>query len=299
MHAGGLEAAREAAALLPGNAGLALAYGAALLEAGLLPEAIAELQRSLRLDYTSADARHALGCAWLEAGEPDKALQEFAHLADVESDIARAMAMKEQTRSDAGYVRHLFDQFAADYDRRMISQLGYAAPSILRGLADLVIPGRGGIRILDLGCGTGLSGLAFRDLARRLDGVDLSPVMVEKARLRGIYDHLAVGDIERVAGEYDLLIAADTLVYLGDLAPVLGAAARSLQPGGVFLFTVERKEGEGFELGPKRRWRHSDAYLRQEAAKAGLAVAGLMECAPRHESGQPVAGFAVALSRNE
>ena len=65
----------------------------------------------------------------------------------------------------------------------------------------------------------------------------------------------------------------------------------------MFLFTVESKDGEGFELGPKRRWRHSEHYLRGEAAKAGFAVAGLLTCAPRSEAGQPVAGFAVALRR--
>ena len=37
---------------------------------------------------------------------------------------------------------------------------------------------------------------------------------------------------------------------------------RRLLPDGYFLFTVEKAEGDGFELGPKRRWRHSEAYLR-------------------------------------
>jgi predicted TPR repeat methyltransferase len=59
---------------------------------------------------------------------------------------------------------------------------------------------------------------------------------------------------------------------------------------------VEQAEN-GFELGPKRRWRHGEAYLRQTAAAAGLAVAGLLAASPRRESSQEVAGFAVALSR--
>jgi predicted TPR repeat methyltransferase len=92
-----------------------------------------------------------------------------------------------------------------------------------------------------------------------------------------------------------LIVAADTLVYLGDLAPLLRAAADHLSPGGFFLFTTEAKEGEGFALGAKRRWRHSEAYLRDCAQSAGLAVAGLMAASPRTESHQPVAGFAVAL----
>ena len=72
----------------------------------------------------------------------------------------------------------------ADYDARMIGQLGYAAPQILRDLAEMVMPGREQLAILDLGCGTGLAGAVFKPLAARLDGVDLSPAMIEKARAR-------------------------------------------------------------------------------------------------------------------
>jgi predicted TPR repeat methyltransferase len=151
--------------------------------------------------------------------------------------------------------------------------------------------------VLDLGCGTGLTGLVFKDMAARLDGIDLSPVMIEKARARRLYDHLAVGDIEETGGEYDLWLAADTLVYLGDLTKIFATAARVLTAGGRFLFTVERKDGDGFELGPKRRWRHSERYLREQAEAHGFDVMGLMECAPRHEAGQPVEGFAAALMR--
>ncbi len=291
--------AREAALLHPADARHALAHGQALLKAGRLPEAIGELQRALRLDHESAQARHMLGRAWLAAGEAQKALDAFSRLEGVDDEMEAARAMQARPRSDAGYVRHLFDQFAADYDTRMISQLGYAAPAILRQLAAMVLGPRGGLDILDLGCGTGLSGLAFKDVARRLDGIDLSPAMVEKARARRIYDHLAVADIEALPGGagYDLLLAADTLVYLGDLAHILAAASRSLRPGGMFLFTVESMAGEGFALGPKRRWRHSELYLRREAAKAGFEVAGFLTCTPRSEAGQPVEGFAVALRK--
>lgn len=291
-----LEEAREAALLHPGNAGRALDHGEALLEAGRLPDAIAELQRALRLDHASAEARHALGCAWLAAGEPEKALEALKYLSGVDDEVAQARAMLAAPRCDAGYVRHLFDQFASDYDSRMTGQLGYAAPAILRQLADLVIPGAMGLRVLDLGCGTGLTGLVFRSMAASLDGIDLSPVMIEKARARRIYDRLTVGDIEEADGAYDLWLAADTLVYLGDLTKILIAASRSLVAGGRFLFTIEQKVGEGFELGPKRRWRHSEHYLRQQAEAHGFDVTGLMECVPRHEAGEPVLGFAVALT---
>ena len=295
-----LEEARETAALNPGIAVAAMALGETLLRAGALPASIAELQRALRLDPQLTHARFLTACAWLEAGEAERALEIFEELdssPQMEALVARAHAIKQTPRSDAGYVRHLFDQFSADYDARMIGQLAYAAPQILRELADLVMPGREQLAILDLGCGTGLAGATFKAKAARLDGIDLSPAMIEKARARGIYDFLLVGDVETAhLGKYDLVLAADTLVYLGDLAPLFRTIAPLLSPDGYFLFTTEAKEEGGFELGPKRRWRHSEAYLREQAGAAGLSVAGLVAASPRTEANQPVPGFAVALT---
>jgi predicted TPR repeat methyltransferase len=107
-----------------------------------------------------------------------------------------------------------------------------------------------------------------------------------------------VGDIERVldGSGYGLVIAADTLVYLGDLEPVLRAARACLSGDGHFLFTVEAGEGDGFAMGPKRRWRHSESYLRHIAPQTGFALAGLVAASPRREKGEPVEGFAAAFA---
>jgi predicted TPR repeat methyltransferase len=304
-----LEHARETAVLFPGIAVAALALGEALLGAGHLPTAIAELQRALRIDPDLAEARYQLAVAWLEAGEPEKALQEFASVpperapADLQEKIVQAEHMRALARSNPNYVRHLFDQFSADYDARMLGQLGYAAPQILRELAALVLPesGERSLDILDLGCGTGLSGLAFRAMAKRLDGIDLSPAMMKQARDRGIYDDLRAGDVESPCGEdaYDLVIAADTLVYLGDLSRVLESVHCALRAGGHFLFTVEKEDGAGYSLGPKRRWRHSESWLRVEAERAGFDVTGAVACSPRTEAGLPVEGMAMALRKRD
>jgi len=297
---GALAEAREAVSLNPDVAVAVLALGEALLAVQALPTAITELQRALRLDPGLTRARELIAVAWLAAGEADKALENLRELDDPPADmIAAAQAIKSAPRSDAGYVRHLFDQFSADYDTRMIGQLSYAAPQILLDLAALVMPGRKQLAILDLGCGTGLAGAAFKPLAGLLDGVDLSPAMIEKARARRIYDHLEVADLETALSSpgrrYDLILAADTLVYLGDLKTVFQAAPARLHPDGYFLFTVEKADGDGFELGPKRRWRHSEAYLRRLAQHTGVMVAGLVAATPRREANQPVQGFAVAL----
>ncbi|MGH6889994.1 MAG: methyltransferase domain-containing protein [Rhizomicrobium sp.] len=301
-----LALARETAQLYPAVAPAALGLADALRASGTLPAAIAEYQRVLRLDPHCIEARIGLGAAWLDAGEAEKALESWQPL-EQQSDvrlagpIAEARRMLQAPRCDPRYVRHLFDQFAADYDSRMQGQLQYRAPAILRQLGELLgLSADAPCDILDLGCGTGLMGAEVGQWARRLDGVDLSPRMVDRARARGIYNELSIGDIgEWLAAHerrYDLIVAADTLVYLGDLAAVFSAVARHLAPRGHFLFTVEAMDGEGFGLGAKRRWRHSETWLRAAAANAGFDVAGFLACSPRDEAGIPVEGFAVALS---
>ena len=301
--AGAMVVAREAASLNPNVPDALLMLGEALMVSGHLPTAIAEFQRALRLDPQSEVARLALGRAWLEAGEPENALEQFREVETAAALplIARAEAMRGQKRSDAGYVRHLFDQFSADYDSRMRAQLSYRAPEILREMAAFVMPGAKELTALDLGCGTGLAAEVFNDIASSFDGIDLSPQMVEKARARGLYHHLAVADIETAlsagGADYDLILAADTLVYLGDLTPTLAGAFRRLKPGGFFLFTVESNPDGCFTLGPKRRWRHAQDYLRERAQAVGFEISGLLACSPRSEAGAPVEGFAVALHK--
>jgi predicted TPR repeat methyltransferase len=302
-----LDILREASSLAPDISDVALALGDALIAAGHMPTAIAEYQRAVRLDPASAIARFKLGCAWLEAGEPARALEFFSELEDIDGLAEKRSESEAQMaagRMPAGYVRHLFDQFAADYDMRMLQHLHYSAPLHLRALADLVLAAyEKPLTMLDLGCGSGLSGAAFADMTEggRLDGIDLSPRMIDAARARGIYNELHVADLESaLAGEgiaYDVVLAADTLVYLGDLNAVFSGAFRRLNQRGFFLFTVERSENADYELGPKRRYRHSEAYLRRLAEEAGFDIGGLVACHPRSEAGVPVEGLAVALEK--
>jgi predicted TPR repeat methyltransferase len=300
---------REANFLAPNLPLTAIALGEALLASGALPTAVAEFQRALRLDPESGEAHWHLAQAWLDAGEPDKAKDHLneakARGGRLDSDIVSAMTeadeMAKAPRSAAGYVRHLFDQFSADYDQRMIGSLGYRVPQILFELSALVGAPNQDIDILDLGCGTGLCGEVFKTAARRLVFVDLSPKMIDKARERKIYDELVVGDVEHYLKStrdvFDLCLAADVLVYLGDLRGVVSGVAKHLRRGGLFLLTVEAASDDGFALGPKKRWQHSEPYLREIADDAGFEVAGLLSCVPRHDAGLPISGFAVALRR--
>ena len=278
-----------------------------LRESGELPSAIAELERALALEPGLCSARLALGSAWLDAGEAHKAIgilsplikPRSAYRAAAEEKLKLAEKLSSLGRSPPGYVRHLFDQFSHQYDRQMVEDLAYRAPAILRRLLDLLACAPAPVEILDLGCGTGLAGEAFKPLARRLDGIDVSPLMIAQARAKCIHDGLAVSDAETFLAtpgrDYDLVLAADVLVYFGNLAPVFRGAKLKLRAGGWFLFTVEKHNGSGFALGPKRRYRHSADYVRDTAQDAGFDCMALIDCSPRRDAGEPIEGLAVAL----
>ena len=261
----------------------------------------------LRLRPDDGTRHLAIAALWLEAGEPDRAddaLTEALAMGAIDDNSAarhraEAQTLRQAPRAAAGYVRHLFNQFAADYDTRMQQRLGYAAPSLLRNLAGMLIDPRTKLDVLDLGCGTGLSGLAFRENARCMFGVDLSPRMLEKARETGAYDKLVEGDAETLPagleGPFDLVIAADVLVYLGELDNLFVGVRSRLRKTGLFLFTTERGEFVDYELGPKRRFRHHGRYLRDLANQHGFDVASLVECLSRYEAGIGVSSWAAAF----
>lgn len=295
---------REVLALSPDDAVAAVDMAGLLVRRDEAVGALEVLQGPLRRLGHRADLQCAAGRAWMALGEMDRARAAFLTARDLDPEdrhgagrLLDALATGGAATVSHAYVRALFDRYADRFDRDLLDRLGYAVPELLRGAVDRVSPGASGLRVLDVGCGTGLAGLAFRDVAAVLAGVDLAPRMVMKARERGIYHEVSVGDAVTAmavsAGGWDLIIAADVLVYIGDLEPVFAAAARGLRTGGLFAATVERHMGAGFILGPTRRYAHSAAYLRACAIAAGLQVCLVEDCAPRREKGEPVSGLLI------
>jgi predicted TPR repeat methyltransferase len=240
----------------------------------------------------------------------DRALALRPEFADAAENRDFALfALGRNVRGPAKYMRGLFDEFSSHYDETMLKKLNYRAHLHLRELANRVLP-RGGApwRIMDLGCGTGLAGAVFKDVTAggRLDGIDISPRMIEAARARGIYDALILDDLETELAQsgrsYNLIISADTMTYFGDLSRVFAGVAKRLEAGGFYLFASEAKPvethtGADWEQTKVHRFRHSEKYLRAEAAAAELQCVEIVSCTLRHEEHQPVAGFAVALKK--
>jgi predicted TPR repeat methyltransferase len=251
-----------------------------------------------------AAAWFALGEARQKLGDLDAAAQAFrmslaADPADAQGAMARLALIGRADAPGAlppAYIVRLFDDYAPRFDKHLVEKLGYRAPALIADALSAVAPGRRFASGLDLGCGTGLMGEALRGRVDHLTGVDLSPAMIAKARERSAYDELVVGDaaalLTRKRGQaFDLIVAADSLVYIGDLAPLFGAVATALSARGLFAFSVETFEGDAFRLEPTMRFAHSRHYVEATARAAALQPRLIRSASTRRETGANVPGL--------
>ncbi|WP_239988476.1 tetratricopeptide repeat protein [Paramagnetospirillum kuznetsovii] len=276
-----------------------------------MPEgAAAAFERAVTADPKSVDAHWCLAEARRSLDEKDKAAAHYRKCLELDPadrhgaalGLAQMGAAPTPGKAPDAYVRQLFDDYAEQFDAALVDKLAYRAPRLLAEALARTLDRKSGLDVLDIGCGTGLAAPILRPLAARLDGVDLSSAMVEKARLRGLYDDLTVDALESVLttrpARYDLIVAADVFVYFGELGPVLAAAAAALRPTGTLAFTVERAEDcASYVLGAKNRYAHAPDYVEARAAEAGFAVALMEPAVTRNDGGVEVPGLVAVLRK--
>jgi predicted TPR repeat methyltransferase len=144
--------------------------------------------------------------------------------------------------ADPDAARELYDEWAGSYDADLTdASQGYVGPEVAAGTVERVAGVDG--EILDAGCGTGLVGVALASRgARTIDGVDLSPGMLERAKATGVYRRLAPADLSRplpvAADSYDVVVCVGTLTH-GHVGPgAFGEFVRLARPGGTIVATV-------------------------------------------------------------
>jgi predicted TPR repeat methyltransferase len=275
------------------------------------------LTQTVQLAPAFATAWFALGAVRDRLGDRSGAVAAFARARDADPEdyhgarlqLARLGVGEAAPAMTQTYVRRLFDQYAARYDVALTQHLAYRGPALLRETVEAAIgaagrPMRFG-SMLDLGCGTGLAGAAFRPVVDWLVGVDISPAMISQASAKGRYDRLVTADLSDALAEeaarsakHHLVAAADVFVYASDLAPIMAATARVLAPDGIIAFTVETHCGEGIRLLPTLRYAHAERYLRAVLGDCGLIVTGLANVPVRHEKGVPVDSLVVVAQHD-
>ena len=256
--------------------------------------------------FTLAEIREQLG-------EPEAAIAAFrkAQVADPDDRHGASLRLillgaEPVSSMPPAYVRALFDQYAPKFEAALVDDLGYRGPALL---FKAVLSARAAIRkpalfkrAIDLGCGTGLAATAFAAQVDEFTGIDLSPRMIERARDTGLYAEVEVAEMveglrSKPDASVDLILAADAVVYLSDLAPLLSEARRVLAPGGLLAFTAETHGDDGVILGEGLRYAHGAGYLRASVEACGLALSRCEDLSARNEDNAPVPGLVVVATK--
>jgi predicted TPR repeat methyltransferase len=281
---------------------------------GDLPAAADLLRQATDLAPGFASAWFALGEIRRKLGEADAAIAAFRKARDADPEDRHGAIMwlmrlgaEKLSGMPQAYVRALFDQSAPKFESALVDDLDYRGPALL---FKAVLTARHAAskpaffrRAIDLGCGTGLVASAFASEVDHFTGIDLSPRMIEKARATGLYAELEVVDmLEGLRGRPDacaeLVLAADAMVYLADLVPVLQEVRRVLVQGGLVAFTVETHRDDGVSIGEGLRYAHGAPYVRTALKSAGLALSQLEQLSARNEDNAPVPGLVVVAAKS-
>lgn len=230
---------------------------------------------------------------WLEC-IPDNPLAKFM--------LQAIRGEDDVSRMPDAVVRDMFDTFAPHFEKSL-GNLEYRVPGLMApALQTLLGEPKKDLQGLDAGCGTGLCGPAIRPYAARLTGVDLSPMMLRKAKESAVYDELVEAELgtflQQNPASYDIIISGDTLIYFGPLENILGAAAKALHKGGLLLFSLEKSpftnDSKGYHLHVKGRYFHSADYVERVLTQAGFTNIDMQDEVLRQEFSNPVAGLLVS-----
>ena len=292
--------------------------GNALMELGRLEEAASSYKSAVRANPEFIEANNNLGNVLRGLGRHGEALEHYRAALELDpTNTTIQHAIAALTGQRPVYVPHdhiekTFDALADRFDQYLVEKLHYESPRMLTKLIDACkAPTVTGWDVLDLGCGTGLMGEAIGPRARRICGIDLSSKMLAKAREKNLYNRLEQRDLlswmrEEAPSSYDVVVAADVFVYLGELDDVIGMTHSVLKPGGILVFSVEALDTEtshveaetafsDYAIGKSGRYCHSKEYVLALAIKHGFQTASVETHQARIEGGKAVMAWYVAL----
>ena len=300
---------QKAIALKPNYAEAHSNLGATYKELRCLNEAELCYRKAIDINPTFTEALGSLGIILQGLGRLSEAISFFRRALDIESNAPkfrhRLDALLGNTTDFAPrkYVEDIFDSYANKFDAHLIKELKYKVPLLLKkSLQDLGLAENKFKNVIDLGCGTGLAGIEFRDIAETLTGIDLSQKMLGKAKAKNIYDKLYVDDIiDRLNSlncKFDLFISSDVFVYIGNLLPLFQCVRKYSTKNSHFVFSTELSDQDGFSLQNTARYCHSKKYIVSTAKNLGFHIKYFKEINLRYEKDGWVNGGIYVLTND-
>ena len=295
-----IQAFNKALTIKPDNADAYYNIGNALKEQGKLKEAIEAYNKALAIKPDYAKAYNNMGIALQKQGKREEAIDAYNKALAVKPDYADAEHMlsaligKTTNAPPRKYVENLFDKYAEGFEKALVGKLEYQIPRILTNIA-LNQSSNGSLgSVLDLGCGTGLVGEEVKRFCDKLEGIDLSNLMLEQAKLKNVYDKLTQSDIIEYLSKdelnFDYFISTDVFVYVGNLTEVFRLIKSRNKKPGKLTFSTEHTKKDGFYLQETGRYTHSKSYIENLCAEFKFSISHFSTANLRKEKGQFLTG---------
>ncbi|HCY87018.1 MAG TPA: methyltransferase [Desulfobacteraceae bacterium] len=277
--------------------------GVAQDEQDLADKAMASYKKAIEIKPAYASPHLNLGILLQKKKQFQAAETHYTEVLRLQPDNEIANFMRHSIKGDkppdaapVEHVRSIFDQCAENFETILVEDLAYKTPERLFDLVRPCLTEK--MRILDLGCGTGLGAALYRPFAAHLTGVDVSAKMLEKALKKNIYDRLEMFDVLKewtFPEKFHLIYSSDVFVYFGNLDRIISSASAYLVSGGTLAFSVEELQDDAtdYKLYPSGRYAHTQAYIDACLSRHGLRIKEIRRTDIRTQSGTPVKGLLI------
>lgn len=279
-------------------------------------KAKAYYQQVLQYNPQHANAHHNLATLHLACHRLELALSHYQKALSLEPQNATAKhmiaALTGQTLPSGApseYITVLFDQYAYNYDQHVQVQLQYQVPYLIRQALTPFIPAQGFQKALDIGCGTGLLAPFLTDIIHQFEGIDLSPNMLAVAKQKGAYSALTLAEaaqfLKTCYTTYHLIVAADVLVYFGELETLFRFCRQALKAKGYFSFSIETLSlaeipnlpHADFALRKTGRYAHRVLYIHTLSQQLGFNLLAQDQVTLRYQENKPIVGHLFILQK--